>query len=95
MFLSLYLRVLCVYLCCLSTIHTVYTAPFPNLHARKQMLTASVAIVESKQHNTRKKHAQNTLTLLNLLLDYIFGVELHIKSGFINVNSAISCSFQR
>ena len=31
-----------VHLCCLSMIHTVYTAPFPHLHTRKHMLAASV-----------------------------------------------------
>ena len=46
--------------------HTVYTAPFPHLHVRKHMLAASVvAIVESKQHKTRKILAQNTQTVLD------------------------------
>ena len=31
-----------VYLCCLSMIHTVYTAPFLHLHARIHMLAASI-----------------------------------------------------
>ena len=47
-----------------------------------------------EQHKTRKIQTQNTLTLLNYRLDYVFGVDLRIKSGFINVICAFLRSFQ-
>ena len=45
--------------------HTVYTAPFQQLHVRKHMLAASVMTTDRKQHKTCKIHAQNMQTLLD------------------------------
>ena len=60
-------RVLCVYCACIAGFrvvylsgHTVCTAPFPQLHARKHMLTASVSVADHRKkqhkytHKTRK-----------------------------------------
>ena len=86
MFCLCILRVfLCVYLCCLSMIHTVYTAPFPHLHARKHMLTASVSVADR-----RKKEHKYTLVLY-----YVVCVDLRRNNGSINVICAFLHSFQR